>query len=153
MGTISTAIPSPEYQPLLDAVHAAADICEHPRPAPQDGDARSVGAFGLHALARWTANVQAFILLRNAKLLTDAYAIARVGSELAVMSAWVEVGVSNRFATPAARAKALIEDGTYTTRIWLDKMHERTLSTPRAYDATTPWGRALIAAKKPESRI
>jgi hypothetical protein len=150
MWTISTAIPGPEYQPLLDAVHAAADICANPPRQPPEEDDGSVGAFGLVVLSRWAANVQAFILLRNANLLADAYAVARVASELAIMSAWAECGVSDRFTTPAARVKALINDGTYSTRVWFDKMHERYASTPRRYDDTTAWGRALIAAKNPK---
>jgi hypothetical protein len=44
MGTISTAIPSPEYQPLLDATTE---------------DARSVGGFALAVLSRWMSSAQA----------------------------------------------------------------------------------------------
>jgi hypothetical protein len=141
VGTISTAIPSQEYLPLLDAIQSAADICTNLPKEP--GEA---GGFALAFLSRWVANAQAFVLLRNASFWTDAYAIARVGSELAIQAAWVENGVSDRFTTQAARVKALIEQGNYKTRVWLDKMHERHPSAPRRYDDTTDEGRTLIAA-------
>jgi hypothetical protein len=144
MGTISTAIPSAEYQPLLDAVLAAAEICAKPR---VDRVPETAG-FGLAALSRWAANAQAFVLLRNGNFLADAYGMARIGSELAIITAWVQCGDAGRFKTPADRVRALIEDGTYSTRVWLDKMHERDPSR-RRYDETTSWGRALIASKKP----
>lgn len=142
---ISTDIPSTEYQPLLDAVHAAADICTN---LGQPPEAQDVGGFGLVVLSRWAANVQAFIVLRNAGLLTDAYGIARIGSELAIIAAWVECGVSDLFPTRGARVKALREQGDYGTRLWLDEMHRRYPSSARKYDDTTPWGRTLIAARK-----
>ncbi len=137
MGTVSTAIPSPEYEPLLDAIHVAADICTKLGKPPEEED---VGGFGLVVLSRWMANVQAFILLRNANLLTDAYAVARVGSELAIMTAWVEAGVSTRFPSPAARVKALRDEANYRSRLWLDEMHKRNSSRPPKYDASTEWG-------------
>jgi hypothetical protein len=141
VGTISSAIPGPDYEPLLDAIHAAADICTNLPKGPG-----AAGGFALAVLARWMANAQAFVILRNATLWTDAYAVARVGSELAIQAAWVENGVSERFATQSARVAALIDQGNYKTRVWLDKMHERNPSGPRRYNDTTEWGRTLIAA-------
>lgn len=149
MGTISTAIPSPEYQPLLDAILAAADICKQPGQPPEAEDAQRVGAFALVVLSRWMANAQAFVLLRNAGFLADAYGVARIGTELAIMSAWAWGGGAgaDRFKTPADRVKALMQADTYGTKVWFDKMNER--GSPRGYDDTTAWGRALKAATRP----
>src|SRR5712664_3509367 len=62
MGTISTAIPSAEYQPLFEAVLAAQDVCTR---LPPTEEHPGVGGFALVVLSRWAANAQAFILLRN----------------------------------------------------------------------------------------
>lgn len=109
---------------------------------------RGVGGFALVVLSRWAANVQAFILLRKNNLLADAFGIARIGTELAILAAWaLKGGAGPRFTTPAARVKALREDGNYSTRVWFDKMHE--LGAARGYDDATSWGRTLIAATDP----
>lgn len=148
-GTVSTAIPAPEYQPLLDAILAAADICNRPGPPPSQ-DNESVAGFARVVLARWTMNAQAFVLLRNAKLFADAYGIARIGCELAIRTAWAWQGGAgaDTFKTPAERVRALIQADTYGTRQWLDDMHRRYPSSPRGYDDSTTWGRALMAATK-----
>jgi hypothetical protein len=104
-------------------------------------------------LARWAANAQAFVLLRNANLMTDAYGIARTGSELAIRVAWASEGVSERFPSPAARVEALIEDANHALRVWHDKMHARRGSGARPYDDTTDWGRRLMAAKEADVSI
>ncbi len=52
MATISTAISSPGYQTLLDAILAAVDICNQPGKSSPTEKARSVGGFALAVLWR-----------------------------------------------------------------------------------------------------
>jgi hypothetical protein len=148
VGVISTDIPGPEYQPLVEALRVAADICEHPGERPRDPSLGNVVGFGRYVLARWIANVQAFIVLRNARFFTDAYGIARIGSELAIMAEWAASGgPGKKFNTPEERVRALESDGRYRTRVWFNEMAKH-LPAP-LYDASTKEGRTLVAARKP----
>jgi len=129
------------YAVLLDAVLVARDVGQAP-PA-MTGNATG---FALASLVRWATNVQAFMIMVKAGLWTEAYAVARMGSELAINLVWVaEGGPREHFPDADSRTTAMIHDARYAARVWFDEMHAAgaTLLTQDG----TPWVDVLASAK------
>jgi hypothetical protein len=89
------------------------------------------------------------MLLVKVGLLTEAYGVARMGSEVAINLCWVASGQSEQFPSTDTRATALIRDDTYRTRVWFEEMKKHG-HLPKGYDDSTEWGRALHQAKRVE---
>ena len=115
------------YALLLDAVVLAHDVGQ----APTTTDGNAAG-YALASLARWATNVQAFLILVKAGLWTEAYGVARIGSELAINLVWVaEGGPRKHFPDADSRATAMIHDARYSARTWFDEMHAAGAHTAR----------------------
>lgn len=78
--SLRTLPDGPHYTLLLEAVHVARDVGQQ---LPTNPTSSNAGGFALASLARWATNIQAFMILVKAGLWTEAYGIARMGSELA----------------------------------------------------------------------
>jgi hypothetical protein len=105
----------------------------------------NAAGFARASLKRWATNVQAFMILLKAGLPTEAYGVARMGSELAINLMWVAAGgPSERFSDPDSRAHALILEARNATRVWFDEMRRAGAALPK-YEAE-PWGKALASA-------
>jgi len=109
---------------LLDAVHVVRDVGASPRLTPEADNSHQ---YALMAMARWASNVQAFAVLMKAGLPTEAYGVARMGSELAINACWIAQGraTEDEFPTREKRATALVLDARYSTKVWFEEMRCR----------------------------
>src|SRR3954467_15124127 len=128
---------------LLDAVHVARDVGQQ---LPTDPISSNAGGSALASLARWASNIQAFIILVKAELWTEAYGVARMGSELAINLVWVaEGGPREHFPDADSRTTAMIHDARNEARKWFEEMHAAgaTLRTAEG----RAWVEVLASAK------
>jgi len=140
--SLRTIPDGPHYPLLLDAVHVARDIGQQ-LPTAASGNA---AGYALVSLARWATNIQAFMILVKADLWTEAYGVARMGSELAINLVWVaEGGPREHFPDADSRTTAMIHDARDAARVWFQEMHAAgaTLLTSDG----RPWVEVLASAK------
>ena len=117
--SLRTIPEGPTYSLLLDAVHVARDVGQL-LPTTASSNARGCA---LASLARWATNIQAFMILVKAELWTEAYGVARMGSELAINLVWVaEGGPRHHFPDADSRTTAMILDARYAARVWFEEM-------------------------------
>jgi len=88
----------------------------------------------------------AFMILVKAELWTEAYGVARMGSELAINLVWVaEGGPREHFPDADSRTTAMILDGRNAARVWFEEMHAAG-ATLRTSDGRS-WVEVLADAK------
>jgi len=137
-----TTIPDgPHFPLLLDAVLLAREVGQTPRAT------EGAAGYALASLVRWATNVQAFMIMVKAGLWTEAYGVARMGSELAINLVWIAQGGPREFFPDAdSRSSAMVHDARYAAKVWFDEMHA---AGARLYAPDGRlWVEVLASAKK-----
>lgn len=142
--SLRTLPDGPHYTLLVDAVHVARDVVQQ---LPSNPTSSNAGGCALASLVRWASNIQAFMILVKAGLWTEAYGVARMGSELAINLVWVaEGGPREHFPDPDSRTTAMILDARCSARVWFQEMHDAG-ATLRTADGQ-PWVDVLASATR-----
>jgi hypothetical protein len=143
--SLRTIPDGPPFPLVLGAVMVARDIGQE-LPTLPTTTSENTGGYVLASLSRWATDIQAFMILVKADLWTEAYGVARMGSELAINLAWVaEGGPREHFPDADSRTTGMIHDARDAARIWFEEMRAAgaTLLTPEG----RPWVEVLASAK------